>query len=190
MADPDSKIPYGFCQCGCGEKTKISPINSTRLGWTKGEPIQYINFHYNRAAKGEKNSRWKGGNVDCVGYRAVKAYGHPRNHNNYVLEHILKAEKALGKPLPPGVHVHHANGTRDSGELVICQDAAYHKLLHQRMRAKAACGHVHWRKCEYCKRYDEPTKLHIGKGHVYHHACVNEYKRKRKLFKNLSVTAP
>jgi hypothetical protein len=55
--------------------------------------------------------------------------------------HRLRAERALGKPLPSGAEVHHVDGTRDEdGPLVICQDKAYHKLLHARMRIKAAGG--------------------------------------------------
>lgn len=55
--------------------------------------------------------------------------------------HVLRAERALGRPLPRGAHVHHADGTRsEQSQLVICQDAAYHKLLHVRMRIVRAGG--------------------------------------------------
>lgn len=48
MADQDSKIPYGFCQCGCGQKTRISPETSKRHGYIKGEPIRFIRYHHMR----------------------------------------------------------------------------------------------------------------------------------------------
>lgn len=51
--------------------------------------------------------------------------------------HRLRAERALGKPLPGKVVVHHADGSKHpNAQLVICQDQAYHMLLHARMRAR------------------------------------------------------
>lgn len=55
--------------------------------------------------------------------------------------HVLRAEKALGRPLPKGAHVHHADLSRgDCAPLIICQDAKYHKLLHKRTRIYRAGG--------------------------------------------------
>ena len=60
---------------------------------------------------------------------------------NPIRLHIERAEKALGKPLPPGAVVHHADGTKgDDAPLVICQDQGYHGLLHRRMRIVRAGG--------------------------------------------------
>lgn len=57
--------------------------------------------------------------------------------------HIAIAQKAIGRPLPEGAEVHHfdENPTNnDPSNLVICQDRAYHKLLHKRQRIVAAGG--------------------------------------------------
>lgn len=55
--------------------------------------------------------------------------------------HRVRAESALGHPLPPRAEVHHVDGTKSSlSALVICQDRAYHMLLHRLMRIKAAGG--------------------------------------------------
>lgn len=43
------EIPYGYCHCGCGQKTKICPRNRPDAGQVKGEPYRYIKFHYGRA---------------------------------------------------------------------------------------------------------------------------------------------
>lgn len=65
-------------------------------------------------------------------YRPV----HPRaNSKGCVPAHIVVAERALGRRLPDGAQVHHVNEDRrdySRKNLVICQDAAYHKLLHVR----------------------------------------------------------
>ncbi len=43
------EIPYGYCRCGCGQKTNISQKNHTRLGHVKGEPYRYAPKHGRRA---------------------------------------------------------------------------------------------------------------------------------------------
>lgn len=53
--------------------------------------------------------------------------------------HRIRAEHALGRPLPKGVEVHHVD--RDpwnaTARLVICENHAYHMFLHRRMRERA-----------------------------------------------------
>lgn len=76
-------------------------------------------------------------------------------------EHTVLAEKALGKPLPIDAEVHHGNEKHDNTCLVICQDRAYHMLLHRRTKALQECGHANWLKCQFCKTYDDPKNLKI-----------------------------
>lgn len=45
MTPLDTSIPFGFCQCGCGKKTSISPQSSTRQGVKKGFPVHYVRGH-------------------------------------------------------------------------------------------------------------------------------------------------
>lgn len=74
----------------------------------------------------------------------------------HLWEHQVVAEKALGHPLPPKAHIHHVDGNprnNTPSNLVICQDAAYHKLLHRRARIVKMGGNPNtqaW--CGYCKR--------------------------------------
>ena len=113
------------------------------------------------------------------GYKMVYKPDHPKGvANGNVHEHILIAEKALGKPLPKGAIVHHYGKKTDNTKLVICQDQVYHMLLHGRMRALRACGHASWRKCYICKQYDDPKNLYINGGHVCHVACKVVYNKK------------
>lgn len=84
-------------------------------------------------------------------YRAAFA---SESRGREVRLHVLRAERALGKPLPPKAIVHHADGSvADDAPLVICQDQAYHMLLHRRMRVKAAGGdpNFHEAVCAVCR---------------------------------------
>lgn len=167
-------IPYGFCHCGCGGKTRIAERTHTRFGHFKGEPLRFIFNHQHKIRTGPKHSAWKGGMfLDRNGYRMVYCPNHPRARGKYVLEHILQAEKALGKLLPKKVQVHHHTKT----QLVICENQEYHRLLHQRMRALRNCGHANWRKCKFCKLYDDPKHMYIKKNQAYHNLCSAIYQR-------------
>lgn len=179
-----SEIPKGFCQCGCGGRTLIAKETSTRRGYRKGEPMNFIYGHNMRgrenkgtaAKKGSKNHSWKGGKGASNGYPTVHNPDHPRAHRGHVREHVLLAEKALAKALPPKAVVHHH--TRD--QLVICQDNTYHFFLHQRTRALHACGRAFWHKCVFCKNYDDPNNLIFPKkGNPFHRNCNVEYQRRR-----------
>ena len=111
---------------------------------------------------------------------------HPNaDSRGYVLESVLVASWALGKPLPQGAIVHHVDGNRLNNSptnLVICQDRAYHNYLHARMRAFKACGHANWQKCWVCKKWDDPKNLitRTKKDHrrdAFHRVCLNSHKR-------------
>jgi hypothetical protein len=45
------EIPYGYCHCGCGEKTKLSPYGYKKWGWVRGEPRRFIHGHHSRVTK-------------------------------------------------------------------------------------------------------------------------------------------
>lgn len=176
----NTEIPYGYCHCGCGQKTTICHKTNSRQGHIKGVPHLYIKGHYSFRYKGDKHTQWKGGiHLNAYGYRCLYKPGHHRAINNRVFEHILVVEEVLGKPMPRGTVVHHINGVANDNQhsnLVLCQDEAYHRLIHKRMRALDACGHPNWLRCWICKLHDDPKYLEI-KPHskYYHRECINHY---------------
>ncbi len=119
-----------LCECGCGQETKRSH-GGKRSTTPSGQYFRFVVGHYLRVGHSTRFYKKRDG-------RAL---------------HIQRAERALGKPLPRGAVVHHADGTMNpDGPLVICQDQGYHRFLHSRMRIRALGGHpdTH-RVCRYCK---------------------------------------
>jgi hypothetical protein len=91
---------------------------------------------------------------------------HPRASAGCVAEHVLLAEQALGRYLPDGAEVHHVDGnvTNNTGSnLVICQDKAYHKLLHYRAKVLRAGGNPNTdkfcRDCQICKPLEKFNRM-------------------------------
>lgn len=75
---------------------------------------------------------------DGSGYMHLAGHWYVTVNGRQVAEHVLIAEKALGRPLPPGAIVHHMNripwDNHTPFNLVICPDREYHELLHRRAR--------------------------------------------------------
>lgn len=98
------------------------------------------------------------------------------------LEHVLIVERAIGHSLPPKAEVHHIDGNKQNNtpsNLVVCPNRAYHKLLHKRQEAKAACGKAHWLKCWICRKYGPPRYFHVTTSSDKHKLCWNKYQRER-----------
>ena len=160
-----SEKPYGFCVCGCGEKTPIAKETDRRRNIKKGEHFKFIHGHNSRL-KRRGDTRMQGG------YVQIRMPGHHRSSHGFVFEHIVIAEKALGKDLPDNAVVHHMAEKTDNTQLVICPNRAYHKLIHQRARALAECGNADWRCCHFCGVWDSPANMVQCKNHVpVHREC-------------------
>lgn len=41
-----NEIPYGYCHCGCGQKTNLADYTNPKNGWIKGEPMRYLLNHW------------------------------------------------------------------------------------------------------------------------------------------------
>lgn len=100
-----------------------------------------------------------------------------RSDGSWDWAHIVVAEHALGKRLPPKAEVHHVNFDKSDngpGNLVVCPNHKYHRLLHVRTAALDACGNANWRKCVHCLKYEDPSNMVVCKnGRCYHAECNN-----------------
>lgn len=147
----------------------------------------YCEAHYRRMHKFGRihNIRQAPGSLVPTG----DGYLTKRINGERKLYHVLIAERAMGKALPVGAEVHHINEKRSDNRpdnLVICPDRDYHMMLHARQRASDSCGNANWKRCGYCKNYDEPSMMtgRSSRGEpmkiFYHKSCAAKYARERK----------
>jgi len=131
-----TEIPYGYCQCGCGGLSPVAKWTNKRYAHIKGFPVRFISGHHNKTRKRNR----KGGITQrSDGRTRILKHGHHRANNGYVLRAVFIAENVLGKNLPFDAVIHHFDGNpgNDNNEnLVICENRAYHSLLHKRKREK------------------------------------------------------
>ena len=138
---------------------------------------------------GSTHHNWTGGRVKVGKYMGIRATGDLRNHhrktaNGYILEHLLVAERVLGRPLRGQECVHHIDGNgcnNQPSNLVICPDQDYHKLIHRMQRYGAVKpGEKVCTKCLVAVPLNGFAK---GKTNPWCKECVRIYSRERRLKK-------
>lgn len=167
MADVDDQIPEGtqvckrclrysvppgvpdataLCGCGCGGVAPLVIQTARSEGVTKGQQRRFIRGHNAKMMR------------RTVGYSQVYV-GNGRGRD----AHVVIAERALGRRMPAGAEVHHVDGNKHNNartNLVICQDRAYHFLLHARARVVRAGGDPNTQRvCGQCGRLRKLTQI-------------------------------
>ncbi len=185
---PDSaraEIPAGLCHCGCGKATRLITRRSNR-GDFIGMPRRFLKGHLPPEARARQIlANLRRGHPLKTDAELASLYRVTRVDGRQELDHRRIAERALGHALPAKAEIHHLNGDRFDNartNLVICEDHAYHMLLHRRARALAACGNAAWMCCRICKQWDDPANLYIQPtkpSHAYHRACHTVYAQAR-----------
>ena len=116
------------------------------------------------------------------GYKEIKKPEHNRSHTNgYVYAHIIIVEEVLGKSLIIPHCVHHINGKKSDNShsnLIICEDDAYHKILHKRQRSIKVTGSPHYHHCWDCNTWKH--KDFFGVSHKRCSACIRKWWNKNK----------
>lgn len=137
-------------QCGVSFPQKHTGTKAKSVKFCSRECIGIAN-------RGENHYNFKGGRNHTGGkdgYISVLAHDHPRACHNRIHEHVLIAERALGRFMPEGAEVHHVDGNglnNTPSNLVICQDHSYHFLLECRGRRLRDTGSLDMKRCETCK---------------------------------------
>lgn len=113
------EIPYGYCHCGCGQKTSLSRQNRSERGQVRGEPVRFVRGHATPPAQsardhfnkylvpGSLNECWLWtGWQDGKGYGMLEIGSKRDGTRRRVLAHRLSYELNVG-PIPPGMEICH-----------------------------------------------------------------------------------
>lgn len=97
-------IPAGYCQCGCGGRTKIAARTRSHLQQYKGQPLRFINGHN---ARGPVDWRvTESGCWEWQGTLSAEGYGVLRIDYSQVKAHRWVYERHVG-PIPDGLVIDH-----------------------------------------------------------------------------------
>lgn len=102
-------IPFGYCHCGCGEKTKIAKGSDPRSGSVCGQPFRYIYQHQHRTTPFPYEVRDCGHTTACwiwlwSGYK--NGYGAITHERRRRCAHIIYYEMRYGT-IPRGLEIDH-----------------------------------------------------------------------------------
>jgi len=106
-------IPYGYCHCGCGQKTRIAPQTSAEKGWIRGEPVRYLSGHNGKIRNANEHfwSRVDIGNTDeCWDWQGCASsggYGSTTLYGEKELTHRAAWRLANGQDIPGELLVRH-----------------------------------------------------------------------------------
>lgn len=168
-----------FCACGCGLLVNKAKSTNNKRGIKKGDYYRYLEGHKEKTSDKRIDRITSATGCSIGKNNEIRIYDkeHPKVHPGRMIpEAHLIAEAALGKYLPEAVCVwHYDRNAANTKNLVVCQDKKYMQLLRQRLVAHENCGYANYRKCAYCKQYDDPINMvhHTIRG-FRHRGCYRK----------------
>lgn len=102
-------IPYGFCHCGCGEKTNLQKFSAATEGRVKGQPSKYLLGHGSYKKTPEYLEEDRGYETPCWVWQRtlfVQGYGKKIVEGRSLRAHGVYYERAKG-PVPEGLQLDH-----------------------------------------------------------------------------------
>lgn len=102
-------IPYGYCHCGCGEKTPLYKGTNRQRGIIKGEPCKYILGHHTAKSAAHYQVADAGYKTPCWMWLRAKdpwGYGNHYEGGKYYRAHRFYYEKHVGL-IPRNLVLHH-----------------------------------------------------------------------------------
>lgn len=149
------------------------------------------------AHRGSAHYNWKGGRWAPNNPKSYVHLSDPDHPHGQVHEHVVLAERALGKPLPKQAEVHHMDENPQNnapGNLVICQDHAYHMLLQRRARRLKDTGSLDLKRCSLCyqvkslEAFGSRSNREFGKGKTAEcKDCYNARQNRRRAMSRVQL---
>lgn len=107
--DLNCKIDRGYRHCGCGLPAPLAKKTAMKYGHVKGEPIRYINGHYQRSTPLSPVDYIVDDETGCWVWQRAKTnggYGELRDGKHMRRAHRVYYERYRG-PIPAGLHLDH-----------------------------------------------------------------------------------
>jgi hypothetical protein len=101
MDNAETTVPYGFCECGCGERAPVAVRTTTSKGWVKGEPLRYVRGHNRRTGPDAYRVDPDTGCWDWLRARQENGYGAAWDGHRVRYAHRVYYERLVG-PIPAG----------------------------------------------------------------------------------------
>lgn len=129
-------IPYGCCECGCGQKTVVSPHTDRSHGWVGGEPRRFVAGHNNKLRARGSTPTDRGYATDCHIYNGrLNDRGYAESGGKRFYRVLWVKENG---PVPEGFELDHLCRQRDCVRLDHLELVTHRENMRRSSVGKAA----------------------------------------------------